>query len=62
MPGLFDKTWINSLELSNRSVRSATWTGGGDDRGYVADRAVGFYRERYLARLPGWVICGQENR
>lgn len=45
MPKLFETTWIKSLELSNRSVRSATWSGVGDDRGYVTERAVEFYRE-----------------
>jgi len=27
MPELFEETWINSLELKNRFVRSATWEG-----------------------------------
>lgn len=59
MPELFEKTWIKSLELSNRAVRSATWTGLGDDRGYVTDRAVEFYRE--LARGDiGLIITGYQ--
>jgi len=45
MPELFQKTWINSLEMPNRAVRSATWTGTGDEQGYVTDRTVEFYRE-----------------
>ena len=45
MPQLFENTWINSLELANRAVRSATWSGLGDDQGYVTDRALEFYRE-----------------
>ncbi len=44
MPQLFENTWINSLELSNRSVRSATWSGVGDDQGCVTDRGLEFYR------------------
>jgi 2,4-dienoyl-CoA reductase-like NADH-dependent reductase (Old Yellow Enzyme family) len=59
MPELFEKTWIQSLELSNRAVRSATWSGVGDDRGYVTDRAVEFYRE--LARGDiGLIITGYQ--
>lgn len=36
------------MELANRSVRSATWSGVGDKRGYVADRALRLYGD--LAR------------
>jgi len=43
MPELFEKTAIKSLELDNRSVRSATWSGVGDPKGYVTDRALEFY-------------------
>jgi len=45
MSELFDRTWIKSLGLANRGVRSATWSGRGDDRGYVTERAAEFYRE-----------------
>lgn len=45
MATLFEKTFIKSLELSNRAIRSATWSGVADDRGYVTDKAVEFYRE-----------------
>lgn len=44
MPELFEKTWIHSLELQNRAIRSATWSGVGDDRGDITDRAVDFYQ------------------
>ncbi len=44
MPDLFEKTAIKSLELANRSVRSATWTGTADDKGYVTDATISFYR------------------
>jgi 2,4-dienoyl-CoA reductase-like NADH-dependent reductase (Old Yellow Enzyme family) len=40
---LFEKTSIKSLELSNRTVRSATWSGVCDPRGYVTERALEFY-------------------
>jgi 2,4-dienoyl-CoA reductase-like NADH-dependent reductase (Old Yellow Enzyme family) len=43
MPELFEKTTIKSLEMQNRSVRSATWSGVCDSKGYVTDRAVEFY-------------------
>jgi 2,4-dienoyl-CoA reductase-like NADH-dependent reductase (Old Yellow Enzyme family) len=43
MAKLFEKTSIGALDLVNRSVRSATWSGVGDTRGYVTDRATDFY-------------------
>jgi 2,4-dienoyl-CoA reductase-like NADH-dependent reductase (Old Yellow Enzyme family) len=59
MPDLFDKTAIGSLELANRSVRSATWTGLGDDNGCVTDKAVEFYGE--LARGGvGLIVTGYQ--
>jgi 2,4-dienoyl-CoA reductase-like NADH-dependent reductase (Old Yellow Enzyme family) len=57
MPELFEKTSIKSLELENRSVRSATWSGVGDAKGYVTDRAIEVYAE--LARGEvGLIITG----
>ena len=43
MAKLFEKTWIKGLELKNRSVRSATWSGVGDDHGFVVDTALELY-------------------
>jgi len=43
MARLFEKTAIKSLELENRSVRSATWYGVGDRKGYVTERAIELY-------------------
>ena len=43
MPVLFEKTSIKSLDLENRSIRSATWSGVADRKGYVTDRAIDFY-------------------
>lgn len=40
---LFEKTRIKSLELPNRVVRSSTWSGVGDTKGFVTDRALEFY-------------------
>jgi len=59
MPTLFEKTWIKSLELSNRAVRSATWTGLADDRGYVTDKAVEFYRELGRGGI-GLIVTGYQ--
>jgi 2,4-dienoyl-CoA reductase-like NADH-dependent reductase (Old Yellow Enzyme family) len=47
MTHLFEKTTIKTLELSNRSVRSATWSGVADSKGFVTDRAIALYS--YLA-------------
>ncbi len=43
MPELFEQTRIGSLELKNRFVRSATWSGVGDEKGYVTDKALEVY-------------------
>lgn len=57
MPELFENTAIKSLELMNRSVRSATWSGVGDAKGYVTDKASEIYAE--LARGGvGLIITG----
>ena len=48
MNKLFEETAIKSLVLSNRSIRSATWSAVCDQKGYVTDRAIGFY-----AKLAG---------
>ena len=56
---LFEKTWIRSLELSNRAIRSSTWSGVGDRKGYVTDRALEFYGE--LARGDiGLILTGYQ--
>lgn len=59
MPELFETTWIRSLELKNRSVRSATWSGVGGDRGYVTNRAVEFYRELGQGSI-GLIVTGYQ--
>ncbi|MBI5250860.1 MAG: NADH:flavin oxidoreductase [Desulfomonile tiedjei] len=55
----FEKTSIKSLELSNRSVRSATWTGLGDEKGYVTDQAVSFYGELGSGEI-GLIVTGYQ--
>ncbi len=58
-PQLFEKTWIGSLELPNRAIKSSTWSGMGDQKGYVTDRALDFYRE--LARGDiGLILTGYQ--
>lgn len=44
MPKLFEPVRIGSLELKNRSVRSATWDGAADSQGAVTDEAVALFR------------------
>lgn len=60
MPELFEKTWIRSLELQNRAVRSATWSGVGDEQGGVTDRAVDFYRTLGAGGI-GLIITGYQH-
>jgi 2,4-dienoyl-CoA reductase-like NADH-dependent reductase (Old Yellow Enzyme family) len=43
MSNQFEKSLIKSLELKNRAVRSATWEGAGDRKGYITDRVVEIY-------------------
>jgi 2,4-dienoyl-CoA reductase-like NADH-dependent reductase (Old Yellow Enzyme family) len=59
MSKLFEKTAIKGLELPNRSVRSATWSGVGDDRGRVTDRAVEFYRDLGAGGI-GLIVTGYQ--
>ena len=59
MPELFEATTIKSLELRNRSIRSATWSGVADSKGYVTDLAVEFYGNLAAGGL-GLIITGFE--
>ena len=59
MPQLFENTNIKSIELSNRAVRSATWTGTGDDKGYVTDLTVDFYSHLAKGGM-GLIITGYQ--
>jgi 2,4-dienoyl-CoA reductase-like NADH-dependent reductase (Old Yellow Enzyme family) len=45
MANLFENTSIKGMDIPNRSVRSATWSGVGDDKGYVTDKAIEWYSE-----------------
>jgi 2,4-dienoyl-CoA reductase-like NADH-dependent reductase (Old Yellow Enzyme family) len=44
-PQLFEKSSIGSLELPNRFIKSSTWSGTGDKKGYVTDRTLTFHNE-----------------
>ncbi|MGO9570186.1 MAG: NADH:flavin oxidoreductase [Desulfomonilaceae bacterium] len=57
MPVLFEKTSIKSIDLDNRSVRSATWSGVADRKGYVTDRAIEFYGNLAAGGI-GLIITG----
>ena len=59
MAKLFEKTSIGASDLLNRSVRSATWAGLGDDRGYVTDRATDFYRRLAKGGI-GLIVTGYQ--
>ncbi len=59
MSELFDKTWINSIELDNRAVRSATWTGTADPQGFATDRTFDFY-DRLARGGMGLIITGYQ--
>jgi 2,4-dienoyl-CoA reductase-like NADH-dependent reductase (Old Yellow Enzyme family) len=43
MTKLFEKSMIKSLEIKNRAVRSATWEGAGDCKGFITERVVELY-------------------
>lgn len=59
MTQLFDKTWINSIELGNRAIRSATWTGSCDAQGFVTDVTIDFYN-RLAQGGMGLIITGYQ--
>ena len=56
---LFEKSSIRSLELSNRAIRSSTWSGVGDQKGYVTDRALEFYGELAKGDI-GLILTGYQ--
>jgi 2,4-dienoyl-CoA reductase-like NADH-dependent reductase (Old Yellow Enzyme family) len=59
MTKLFEKTQIGSIELANRTVRSATWSGVGDERGYVTDLAEAIYGNLASGGI-GLIITGYQ--
>ncbi len=57
MATLFEKTRLNGMELSNRSVRSATWEGLADPAGYPTDRLTQVYVDLAKGGV-GMIISG----
>ena len=57
MSRLFEKTKINTLELSNRFVRSATWEGLADDNGAVTPKLIDTMTELAKGGV-GMIITG----
>ncbi len=57
MPKLFETTEIKSLELKNRSVRSATWSGVGDRTGNITDTGIELYANLAVGGV-GLIITG----
>ncbi len=45
LPMLFEKSFIKSLHLDNRAIRSATWEGGADRKGNITERVVKLYAD-----------------
>jgi 2,4-dienoyl-CoA reductase-like NADH-dependent reductase (Old Yellow Enzyme family) len=57
MAQLFELTSINALDLKNRSIRSATWSGVADQKGRITDRALELYGN-LAAGGVGLIITG----
>ncbi len=58
-PQLFEKTLLGPVELSNRFIKSSTWSGMADQKGYVTDRAVAFYGELATGDV-GLILTGYQ--
>jgi 2,4-dienoyl-CoA reductase-like NADH-dependent reductase (Old Yellow Enzyme family) len=56
---LFEKSRIRSLELSNRAIRSSTWSGTGDQNGHVTGLALEFYGELAKGDI-GLILTGYQ--
>jgi 2,4-dienoyl-CoA reductase-like NADH-dependent reductase (Old Yellow Enzyme family) len=60
MPQLLETTWIQSLELANRSIRSATWSGSGDENGHVTNLALDLYGTLAAGNI-GLIVGGYQH-
>ncbi len=58
-PELFEKTNIKSLELANRFMKSSTWSGTGDKKGFVTDLALAFHNETAKGGV-GLILSGNQ--
>jgi 2,4-dienoyl-CoA reductase-like NADH-dependent reductase (Old Yellow Enzyme family) len=56
---LFEKTWMGPIELQNRAIKSSTWSGMGDQKGYVSDRVLEFYAELAKGDI-GLILTGYQ--
>jgi 2,4-dienoyl-CoA reductase-like NADH-dependent reductase (Old Yellow Enzyme family) len=56
---LFEKTWMGPIELQNRAIKSSTWSGMGDQKGYVTDRVLEFYAELAKGDI-GLILTGYQ--
>lgn len=59
MTQLFDNSCIKAIELNNRAVRSATWTGSADAKGFVTDLTLDIYG-RLAQGGMGLIITGYQ--
>ncbi len=59
MQRLFERSSIGSIELANRSIRSATWSGVADGQGGVTDLSAQFY-EALAKGSIGLIISGYQ--
>jgi 2,4-dienoyl-CoA reductase-like NADH-dependent reductase (Old Yellow Enzyme family) len=58
-PQLFEKSSIGSLELPNRFIKSSTWSGTGDRKGYVTGQTLTFHKE-VAGGGVGLILTGNE--
>ena len=58
-PQLFEKSSIGSLELNNRFMKSSTWTGTGDKKGYITDLALTMHNELAKGGV-GLILTGNQ--
>lgn len=57
MKSIFDKTEIKNMKFKNRTIRSAIWEGFSDEKGYVTDELIEFYRKLATGGV-GTIITG----
>ena len=57
MNKLYEQSEIGSIRLDNRTIRSATWSGIGDKRGFITDQGIELYRRLAKGGI-GLIITG----
>ena len=58
-PQLFEKSSIGTLELQSRFIKSSTWSGTGDKRGYVTDLTLTLHKEMARGGV-GLILTGNQ--